>query len=72
MAINAALAAFLDLADGDIVAYAEARAADIGLTLPEPTLAGVRENLGLLRAQSALFVAALGDHAGQVAETFAP
>ena len=60
MAIDAALKAFLDLADGDIPAYARARAARIGLPLPEPTLPAVHENLGLLRTQTALFVAALG------------
>lgn len=77
MAIDAALKAFLDLSDNDVAAYADARAAAVGLTLPEPTLPGVRENLALLRTQTALFVAALsvglaGERAGDTAETFAP
>lgn len=72
MAIDAALKTFLDLTDGDVADYAEARAAEIGLPLPEATLPAVCENLALLRAQTALFVAALGDHAGEPAETFAP
>lgn len=72
MAIDAALKAFLDLTHGDIADYADARAADIGLTLPEPTLAAVRENLALLRTQTALFVAALDGRAGEPAEAFQP
>lgn len=72
MAIDAALKAFLDLTDGDVAAYADARAADIDLTLPEPTLAAVRENLALLRTQTALFVAALDGRAGEPAEAFQP
>jgi hypothetical protein len=72
MAIDTALKAFLDLNDGDIPAYAQARAAEVGLPLPEPTLAAVHENLALLRAQTALFVAALGDKAGDAPETFQP
>lgn len=72
MAIDAALKAFLDLTDGDIAAYADARASEVGLTLPEPTLTTVHENLALLRAQTALFVAALGERVGERAETFEP
>lgn len=77
MAIDAALKAFLDLSDGDVPAYADARAAEIDLPLPEPTLAGVRENLSLLRSQTALFVAALSsgpgaERDGETAETFTP
>lgn len=72
MATDAALKAFLDLTDSDVAAYADARAAEIGLTLPEPTLAGVHENLALLRAQSALFVAALGERAGEKPQSFEP
>ena len=72
MAIDAALKAFLDLTDSDIPAYAEGRAAEVGLTLPEPTLPAVQENLALLRAQTALFVAALGDKAGEPPEAFQP
>jgi hypothetical protein len=72
MAIDAALKAFLDLTDGEVPAYAEARAAEIGLTLPEPTLAAVHENLTLLRVQTALFVAALGEKASETPEAFQP
>lgn len=72
MAIDAALKAFLDLTDGDVAAYADARATEIGLTLPEATLPAVRENLALLRTQTALFVVALGERAGEAAETFEP
>ena len=72
MATDAPLEAFLALTDEGVTAYAETRATEIGLTLPEATLPAVRENLALLRAQTALFVAALGDHAGEPAETFEP
>ena len=73
MAIDAALKAFLDLSDGEVAAYADARAAEVGLTLPPSTLPGVRENLALLRVQTALFVAALSSGVGSdTAETFAP
>jgi len=72
MATDAALKAFLDLTDNDLAAYAATRAAEIGLVLPEPTLPAVRENLALLRVQTALFVAALGERAGEPAEIFEP
>lgn len=72
MAIDAALKAFLDLTDGDIPACAAARAEALGLPLPEPTLAAVHENLALLRAQTALFVAALDGKAGETPEAFQP
>ncbi len=72
MAIDAATNAFLDLTEGEVAAYAQARAEAIGLALPEATLAGVGENLALLRTQTALFVAALGDKADEAAETFQP
>lgn len=72
MAIDAATKAFLDLTEGDIPAYAAARAGALDLTLPEATLAGTCENLALLRTQTALFVAALGERAGEAAETFVP
>ena len=82
MAIDAPLKAFLDLTDGAVAAYADGRAAALDLTLPEPTLVGVRENLALLRAQTALFVAALfvadplaadqGERTGAPAEPFQP
>jgi hypothetical protein len=77
MAIVAALQAFLDLTEDEIAAYAAQRAAALGLPLPEPTLADVTENLALLRAQSALFVAALSvaamrDDPADTAAAFAP
>ena len=73
MAIDAALKAFLDLSDDDVAAYADARAAEMGLTLPPSPLPGVRENLALLRVQTALFVAALSSGVGsETVETFAP
>jgi hypothetical protein len=72
MAIDAATKAFLDLTDGDIAAWAQARAAAIDLTLPEATQAAVHENLSLLRTQTALFVAALGEHAAETAPAFEP
>lgn len=72
MAIDTALKAFLDLTDGEVSAYAADRAAEIGLVLPEPTLAAVHDNLSLLRTQTALFVAALGDKAGETPEAFEP
>ena len=72
MATDAALKAFLDLTDNDLATYAAGRAAEIGLALPEATLPAVCENLALLRAQTALFIAALGERAGESAETFEP
>ena len=72
MAIDTALKAFLDLTDSDVAAYVDARAMELGLTLPDDTVPAVRENLALLRSQTALFVAALGERAGEPAETFKP
>lgn len=72
MAIDAALKAFLDLTDGEVPAYAQARAAELGLALPEPTLAAVHENLALLRAQTALFLAAVNERADEPREGFQP
>lgn len=77
MVIDVALKAFLDLSEDEVAAYADQRAAALGLTLPEPTLAGVAENLALLRAQTALlvaalFVAAMGDEPGDTPAAFEP
>lgn len=72
MATDAALKAFLDLTDQDLATYAATRAAEIGLILPETTLPAVCENLALLRAQTALFVAALGARAGESPQSFEP
>ncbi len=72
MAIDAALKAFLDLTDSQVATYADRRAAQIGLILPQASLAAVQENLALLRTQTALFVAALGEHAGEPAQAFEP
>jgi hypothetical protein len=65
MAIDAETKAFLDLTDGDIAAWTRDRADALGLTLPEATLPAVHENLALLRTQTALFIAALGDQPGE-------
>ena len=72
MVIDVALKAFLDLSEDEVAAYADQQAAALGLTLPEPTLAGVAENLALLRAQTALFVAAMGDEPGDTPAAFEP
>lgn len=72
MAIDAALKAFLDLTEDEIATYADQRAAALGLILPEPTVAAVRENLAVLRAQTAVFVAALGDEARDTPVAFQP
>jgi hypothetical protein len=43
-----------------VAAYADARAAALGLTLPPETRAGTIENLALLRRQAATFAAVAG------------
>ena len=63
MATDPALAAFLALDDDAVAAYADARAAALGLALPPETRAGVIENLALLRRQTTTFTAALDDGA---------
>jgi len=65
MATDAETKAFLDLTDGDIAGWAQDRAEALGLILPEATLPAVHENLALLRTQTALFIAALGDQAAE-------
>jgi hypothetical protein len=77
MALDAETAAFLDLGDAEIGPWTAARAAERDLPLPSPALAGVIDNVALLKSQTALFVAALfagpsGDAAGEAPETFQP
>ncbi len=64
--------AFLALDDFELAAWTPARAGDQGLDLPAAALPGVIENVALLRSQTALFVAALGEHAGEPPEPFQP
>jgi hypothetical protein len=75
MAADPALTAFLALPpNGDhdaVAAYGDARAEALGLPLPEPVRAGVIDNLTLLRAQTATFLAALPAD-GPPAEAFEP
>jgi hypothetical protein len=61
MATDPALAAFLALDDDTVAAYADARAAALGLTLPPETRAGTIENLALLRRQAATFATVVDD-----------
>jgi len=70
MATDPALAAFLALDDDAVAAYADARAAALGLVLPPQTRAGTVENLALLRRQAALF--ALGQDEAALIEAFEP
>lgn len=70
MATDPALAAFLALDDDTVAAYADARAAALGLALPPETRAGTFENLALLRRQAATFAADL-DPAAPI-EAFEP
>lgn len=72
MAIDVALNAFLNLRDDEVAAFALARAAELDLTLPEPTLQAIGENLSLLRLQAAVFVTALGEAGGAPPEIFTP
>lgn len=72
MAIDVALNAFLNLRDDEVAAFALTRAAELDLTLPEPTLQAIGENLSLLRLQAAVFVTALGEAGGEPPETFLP
>ena len=68
MATDPALAAFLALDDDAVAAYADARAETLGLPLPPETLAGVTENLTLLRRQTATFTAGLDESEPQAFE----
>lgn len=72
MALDADTAAFLALDDFELAAWTPKRAAERGLDLPAPALPGVVENVTLLKSQTALFIAALGEHAGEAPETFQP
>ncbi|MET3665072.1 hypothetical protein [Caulobacter sp. 1776] len=72
MALDAETQGFLDLKDAEIGPWTAARAAERELTLPPAILPGVIDNVALLRAQSALFVAALAEHAGEIPERFEP
>lgn len=70
MATDPALAAFLARDDDAVAAYAAERVDALGLTLPPETLAGVIENLALLRRQAATFAAGFDD--GALPEAFEP
>lgn len=72
MALDAETQGFLDLAETEIAPWTAARAAERDLPLPSAILPGVIDNVVLLRAQTALFVAALGEAAGEAPEPFAP
>ena len=72
MATDPALAAFLALDDDAVAAYADTRAEALGLALPPETLAGVIDNLTLLRRQAATFTAALDDATPPAPEAFEP
>ena len=72
MALDAETTAFLALDDVEMATWAPRRAAEQGVEPPAPALPGVIDNLVLLRSQTALFVAALGEAAGEAPETFQP
>ena len=72
MALDVDTKAFLDLKDHEIAPWTAARAAARDLVLAPDVLPTVIDNVALLRAQAELFVAALGDHAGEIPETFQP
>lgn len=72
MALDADTAAFLALDDFELAAWTPARAAERGLDLPASALPGVIDNVALLKSQTALFVTALGDTAGEAPEAFQP
>lgn len=72
MTLDADTKGFLDLKDVEIGPWTAARAAERDLPLPPAILPGVIDNIALLRAQTSLFVSALGDAAGEPAETFQP
>lgn len=72
MALDADTTAFLALEDDEMAAWARRRAAAHHVEPPAPALPGVVENLGLLKNQASLFVAALGEAAGETPETFQP
>lgn len=70
--MDAETQAFLDLTDDEIGSWTAARAAQRDLALPPAALPAILENIALLRSQTALFVTALGEHAGEIPETFQP
>ena len=72
MALDADTTAFLALDDDEVAAWARRRATERGVEPPAPALPGAIDNLVLLKSQTALFVAALGDAAGEASETFQP
>ncbi|ACL96160.2 hypothetical protein [Caulobacter vibrioides] len=72
MALDAETTAFLALDDFEMAAWAPRRATERGVEPPAPALPGVIDNLVLLRSQTALFVAALGEAADEAPETFQP
>ncbi|NQE62533.1 hypothetical protein [Caulobacter sp. RHG1] len=72
MALDAETQAFLDLTDVEVAPWTAARAEARDLSIPSAALPAVLENIALLKSQSALFITALGEAAGEVAETFQP
>jgi hypothetical protein len=72
MALDTETKAFLDLKDAEVGPWTAARAAERELCLPSAALPSVIDNVALLRRQSALFIAALGERAGEPPETFRP
>ncbi|MDR6627973.1 hypothetical protein [Caulobacter segnis] len=72
MALDAETQAFLDLAEAEIAPWTTARAAERGLSLPAEALPAVIDNIALLQSQTRLFVAALGEAAGEAPEPFQP
>lgn len=72
MALDAETQAFLDLAETEIAPWTAARAAERALALPTEALPTVIDNIALLQSQTRLFVAALGEAAGESPETFRP
>lgn len=72
MALDPETMAFLELGNAESGPWTAARAAERGLSLPTAAVPGVIDNVALLRTQTALFVAALGEAAGEIPETFEP
>lgn len=72
MALDADTQGFLDLKDVEVGPWTAARAAERDLVIPPAILPGVIDNVALLRAQTALFVAALGQEADETPEAFQP
>lgn len=72
MALDMETEALLNLGDAEAGPWTAARAAALELSIPAEALPGVIDNIALLKSQTALFVAALGDRAGELPETFQP